>query len=96
MTRLSQTNPELFENPTLGSATTSAFLDQEEAQRVEDYNARIDGREPMTVIAVDRYPKFMEPGSQPSDVRDKLEYVDPNSPVAEQQDLFTQEDFEDE
>lgn len=75
MSRLSQTNPELFENPTLGEATTNPYLDQQEAQATEDYNARLDGREPRTVIAKNRYPQFMPAGSVPSDVQPELEYV---------------------
>jgi hypothetical protein len=75
MSRLSETNPELFENKTLGAATTSPFLDQLEEQKKEDFNARLAGREPRTVVAEDRYPQFMPSGSVPSNIQPKLSYL---------------------
>jgi hypothetical protein len=76
MSRLASTNPELFTNPTLGAATTSPFLDQVTEQAKEDFNARVAKRQPRTVIAEDRYPKFMKADTVPSNIQPKLSYVD--------------------
>lgn len=77
MARLSQTNPELFDNETLGEATTTPFLDQVEAQKVEDFNARYEGREPRNVVAIGRIPgKFKPSGSVPSDYSDEIAFAD--------------------
>lgn len=76
MSRLVDTNPELFENPTLGEATTNPFLDQVEEQRLEDRNARAKGREPRVVIAEGRFPKFISADSVPSSVKPELVYID--------------------
>lgn len=87
MARLSQTNPELFDNETLGEATTTPFLDQVEAQKVEDFNARHEGRDPRTVVAVNRIPgKFKPSGSVPSDYTDEVAFAEASvdeSPVDE-------------
>lgn len=83
MSRLSQTNPELFANPTLGAATVTPFLDQVEEQKKEDFNARIAGKEPRTVIAEDRYPHFMGAGTVPSNVQPKLSYIEPDEGESE-------------
>lgn len=84
MARLSQTNPELFENPTLGEATTAPFLDQVEAQKREDFNARHAGREPRTVVALNRIPgKFKPSGSVPSNYTDQIAFEEEADPVDE-------------
>lgn len=97
MSRLSSTNPELFENETLGDATTSPFLDQVEAQKKEDFNARLEGREPRIVVAEERYPHFMPSGSVPSDVQPKLSYLGEESSNSEDEtaevDEFNIEDY---
>ena len=85
MARLSQTNPELFENKTLGTATTAPFLDQVEAQQREDFNARYDGREPRNVVALNRIPgKFKPSGSVASSHKDEIAFED-DLPVEEQE-----------
>lgn len=76
MARLSQTNPELYENKTLGGACTSPFLDQVEKQNKEDFNARQEGREPRTVVALNRHPQFMGAETVPSDTKPELAYAD--------------------
>lgn len=73
---LTDTHPELFNNPTLGAATTNAFLDEVEAQNKEDRSARIAGRDPRTIVAVNRYPHYMPSGSVPSNVQDQVVYLD--------------------
>lgn len=84
MARLSETNPELFENPTLGEATTSPFLDQVEEQKKEDFNARHEGREPRTVLALNRIPgKFIPSESVPSDYSEQLAYEGEDSLIGE-------------
>lgn len=97
----SMDHPELVANPTLGEATATPFLDQVEAQRIEDFNARIEGREPLTVLAEGRYPHFMSAESVPSSTKDELTYVEAGVPVDgensgedEDPELFTGEDFE--
>ena len=53
-------DPKIWENPTLGAAAAGPFLDEIEAQTAEDLNARREGREPLVARHVDRYPKFPE------------------------------------
>lgn len=94
----SSEHPELVNNPTLGAATTNPFLDQVEAQSIEDHNARIEGREARTVIAENRYPQFMPSGSVPSSTKPELSFKD-ETPVAEseeevlEQGLFSSSDY---
>jgi hypothetical protein len=89
------TNPEAFENETLGEATTTPFLDQVEAQYKEDFNARHAGREARTVVAINRVPgKFISSSSVPSSVRDELVYEGELSTSVDDED-FTFEFSED-
>lgn len=96
----SSEHPELIANTTLGAVTTNPYLDQVEAQTIEDHNARIDGREPRTVIAENRYPQFMPSGSVPSSVQPELSFSS-EAPVAEEIDgeeeltMFSSEDYGD-
>lgn len=53
-------DPKIWENPTLGAAAAGPFLDEVEAQKAEDLNARREGREPLVARHIDRYPKFPE------------------------------------
>jgi hypothetical protein len=99
VTKLSYTHPELFSNPTLGEATKSPFLDQVEAQKIEDFNARDEDRAPRTVVAGNRYPQFMPSGTVSSDIQPDLSYSD-GDPVNEgtnvdgNDDPFSDEDYE--
>lgn len=75
-------NPEIWNNPTLGSVGAGPFLPEIELQQQEDRNARLEGREPKLVEYVHRYPKMMESGSVPS-IRNDVEFKDFTPPVAE-------------
>lgn len=57
---MTDVDPKIWENHTLGAAGAGPFLDEVEAQAKEDLNARRDGREPRIAYHVDRYPKFMD------------------------------------
>lgn len=76
MERLSESNPELFENERLGEASPLPFLDQMELQKQEDYSARIEGRTPRVVIAEDRFPHLPPSGTVPSSIAPKLSYAE--------------------
>jgi hypothetical protein len=55
---MTDVDPKIWENPTLGAAGAGPFLDEVDAQAREDYNARREGREPRVAYHVDRYPKY--------------------------------------
>lgn len=57
---MTDVDPKIWENPTLGAVGAGPFLDEVEAQSKEDYNARREGREPRVAYHVDRYPKYAE------------------------------------
>lgn len=65
---MTDVDPKIWENPTLGAAGAGPFLDEVEMQAKEDYNARREGREPRVAYHVDRYPKLMHANSVPSSV----------------------------
>jgi hypothetical protein len=77
---MTELDPEIWKNPTLGSATTNAYLDEVEAQTIEDRNARIDGREPKIAVHFPRYPQLAESGSVPSEIK-QLEFIEPGSEI---------------
>lgn len=79
MARLSQTNPELFTNPTLGEANPTTFLDEEVAQNIEDKQARRDKREPLVAKREVRYPVWAPATAVPSSVGDVVNLHDPDS-----------------
>jgi hypothetical protein len=78
MPRLVTTNPELFENPTLGEANPLPFLEEVEAQRVEDRNARFEKREPGIAVRDVRYPALPPSGTVPSTVANTVTIVSPD------------------
>lgn len=57
---MTDVDPKIWENPTLGAVGAGPFLDEVEAQAREDYNARREGREPLIAYHRDRYPKYAE------------------------------------
>jgi hypothetical protein len=75
-------DPEIWNTPNLGSASPVPFMDEVEAQRVEDYDARLNNREPLIARRApeDRAPHFMEPHTVPSSVDIKVNLTDPNAP----------------
>lgn len=69
-------NPEIWNNPTLGEAVNLPFLDELEAQIMEDYAARVEGREPRRVMHYPRRHEYM-PGEETVDSNiTQLVYVD--------------------
>lgn len=75
MTRLVNTNPELFQNPTLGEANPTVFLDEQEQQNIEDKAARFEKREPSVARREVRYPTLMPSGTVPSSVKPVINMV---------------------
>lgn len=82
MARLVDTNPELFENPTLGEASPTRFLEEVEAQKVEDWQARIEKREPGVAVREVRYPSLMPSHTVPSTVAPVVNIVSPEEAQA--------------
>lgn len=76
-------DPKIWENPTLGAAGAGPFLPEVEAQLAENKNAREEGREPRTVEYVHRYPKYLPSGCVPSVQCDVLFKDDDTAPVTE-------------
>lgn len=52
-------NPEIWENETLGAATNGVFLDQLEKQQLENRSAAIEQRPARIVKRENRYPGFV-------------------------------------
>jgi hypothetical protein len=103
---MSDLDPKIWENPTLGSATNTPFLDVLEAQELENRRAAAEGREPMVAEREIVYPDYIASGSVPSDIQPiKLVPVDENNPpevgeitppVAEESPVAEEEDNLDE
>lgn len=74
-------DPEIWKNPTLGAAGSGPFLPEIEKQVAEDRNAKAEGREPVTVEYIHRYPTMPPSHTIPSTV-DEFVYHEP-SPVDE-------------
>lgn len=56
---MTDVDPAIWDNPTLGAATNSVFLDQKEAQMIENRNAAIEGRPARIVKKEGRYPGYV-------------------------------------
>jgi hypothetical protein len=80
-------DPEIWKNPTLGAVGAGPFLPELEAQAIEDRHARLEGRTADTVEYVNRYPKFMEPNSVPTVMADPLNYIKAEEPPSEEIDI---------
>lgn len=76
--RLSQTNPELFKNPTLGEANPTVFLDEVEKQNIEDKAARFERREPAIARREVRYPTLMPSHTVPSSAVPVVNMISPD------------------
>lgn len=76
---MTDVDPKIWENPTLGAVGAGPFLDEVEAQAKEDYNARREGREPRIAYHPDRYPKY--PELNVSSTVSTLEMLPPGTPV---------------
>lgn len=81
---MTDVDPKIWENPTLGSVGAGPFLPEVEKQSIEDYNARKEGREANTVEYVHRYPALTESRTVPSTVNDFV-VTDPNGEVIKEQ-----------
>lgn len=57
-------DPEIWNNPTLGAAAQNVRLDQLEKQQWEDRNAKIEGREPREIVVENNYPGWIAPTSE--------------------------------
>ena len=79
-------DPKIWENPTLGEAGAGPFLPEIELQQAEDRNARLDGREPKIVEYVHRYPKLAENVTVPSLTSDVIFKEPELPPVADEDD----------
>lgn len=53
---MSELNPEIWNNPTLGAAANNERLDRIEKQYLEDRNAKLEDREPREVKVDNDYP----------------------------------------
>ena len=49
-------DPAIWDNPTLGAAANNERLDRLEKQQHEDRNAKLEGREPREVVVDNTYP----------------------------------------
>lgn len=54
-------DPEIWNNPTLGAAANNERLDRLEKQQLEDRNAKLEDREPREVIVENNYPGWTPP-----------------------------------
>ncbi len=71
-------DPKIWNNKTLGSASKLPFLDEIEAQAAENRAARAEGREPAVVVHKDNYPKLIPSETVPSGISD-VKVVHPSS-----------------
>src|SRR5882762_1801406 len=49
-------DPEIWKNPTLGAAATNGFLDEIQAQEIENAAAKREGREPWIAVRLNSHP----------------------------------------
>lgn len=69
-------DPRIWDNPTLGEAVNLPFLDELEAQQMEDHAARVEGRAPRRVVHYPRKPEY-PPGEETVDSNiQQIVYVD--------------------
>lgn len=69
-------DPRIWDNPTLGEAVNLPFLDELEAQQMEDHAARVEGRKPRRVVHYPRKPEYL-PGETTIDSNiQQIVYVD--------------------
>ncbi len=58
-------NPEIWDNPTLGAAANNSRLDVLEKQQQEDRNAKLEKREPREVVVENNYPGWAPDANKP-------------------------------
>lgn len=61
---MTDVNPEIWDNPTLGAAAQNENLDRLTKQQIEDRSAKIEGREPREVTHDNNYPGWQPPVSE--------------------------------
>jgi hypothetical protein len=54
--QMTDLDPEIFDNPTLGAAAPNENLDRLTAQQIEDRAAKFEGREPREIVVDNTYP----------------------------------------
>jgi hypothetical protein len=79
-------DPAIWQNKTLGEVGAGPFLDEVEAQAKEDHVARQEGREPRIAVHVQRYPQLPPSGSVESNI-ETLQWQESEAPVEEPFDL---------
>lgn len=62
-------DPEIWNNPTLGAAANNTRLDALEKQEQEDRNAKIENRDPRPVVVDNNYPGWQPEGNVPSNAQ---------------------------
>lgn len=80
-------DPEIWKNKTLGEAGSGPFLPEVERQAMEDRNAKVEGREPAVIEYVHRYPTMPPAHTIPSQV-DEFRYTNTNSGINEDMDKY--------
>lgn len=91
-------NPAIWKNKTLGAAAPNVSLEELELQKTEDRNARYEGREPRIAVREVNYPVMTPSGSVPSSVSNVIKLVDASeivNPSSEEEDLFSPVTFDD-
>ena len=56
--KMTELDPEIFDNPTLGAAAPNENLDRLTAQQIEDRAAKFEGREPREIVVENTYPGY--------------------------------------
>lgn len=74
---MTDVDPKIWDNPTLGSVGAGPFLDEVEQQALENLRAQQAGVEPRIAVHFPRHPMYA-PESTPSDIHN-VEFIDPPS-----------------
>jgi hypothetical protein len=56
--KMTDLDPEIFDNPTLGAAAPNVNLDQVTAQEIENRAAKFEKREPREIVVENNYPGY--------------------------------------
>lgn len=54
--KMTDLDPEIWENDTLGAAAPNKRLDVEQRQEIENHAAKVEGREPREIVSDETYP----------------------------------------
>lgn len=80
-------DPEIWKNKTLGAEGSGPFLPEVEKQAAEDRNAKKEDREPVSIEYIHRYPTMPPSGTVPSVTTDFV-YPGTNVPVNDSYELY--------